>query len=360
MIALRARLLPALLALLLLAGCGDGQAASETVRDATDPRAGETYGAPATENVRVVPVVVEIRDLPRGWDGMRIAAISDFKLGRWIDNAEVAEVAIRRAAEARPDLVVLLGDFVDRGDQLGALERALAPLRGRPTFAVLGDGDSREDVGATPDSAEIRLVAVLQGAGVTLLRNARAPMVRGGDTAFIGGIEPFAVRRPEWRQAEILNSVAGSTVLLSHMPGILARTGVTQRTFPLVLAGNTGCGQVEPPGVVGLARLQNEILPGALLPGTDRAFRTGESTLLVTCGVGYSYIPVRVGAPPEVLLVTLRRIAPAGEPQTVETLVPDSLLRQFQVGDSVSADTADTAAPTAPVPPRAPAAAAEP
>ena len=329
--------------------CGDGEAAPGSGAAApAEPATPQVYGAAATENVRAVPLAVEVRDLPEGWDGMKIAAVSDFKLGRWHDNAAVAEAAVRRAVSSGADLVVLLGDFVESEDQLPALERALAPLQGRPAFAVLGDNDAREEPGATPDSAEIRLVETLRRAGVTVLRNERAPFARGGDTAFIGGVEPFTVRRPEWRQAEIFNSVAGSTVLLSHVPGVLARLPFAQRIFPLILAGDTGCGLVEPPGTVGLTRLRNEILPGALLPGTDRAFRVGRSTLAITCGVGYSYIPVRVGVPPEVLMVTLRRVSERRQRESAEPLVPDSLLQQFQVGDTAATDTAAPARPPRP------------
>lgn len=340
------RVATAVLLAALLAGCGGDSNVPERAQVAV-PRAAGTlpdsiYGAPATENVRVVPVEVEVRGLPEGWDGVRIAALSDFDLGRWRDNPAVAEAAVRAARDSGAELVALLGNYLTEDADTAALARVLAPLRGRPVLAVLGDADAREEPGAEPDSAEIRLRRTLRAAGVRVLQNERVPFVRGGDTAYIGGVEPFLVRRPDWRQAEIFGATAGSTVLLSHAPGVLARLAATERSVPLILAGGTGCGPAEPPGAVGLARLQRDILPGARMPQAERAFRVGQSTMLVTCGVGNSYIPARLGGAPEVLLVTLRRAGTADTDSVpVAPTVPDSLLQRFEVGDdSVPADTA--------------------
>lgn len=329
---------------LLLAACGNDDRTAEA-RAATHavPSAAtdSVYGASATENVRLVPADVELRDLPKGWDGMRVAVISDLELSRWAENPAVAEAAARTAAQSGADVIALIGDYVERGGDLAPLRRVLAPLRGRTVVAVLGDDDALQEPGSEPDSAEIRLREVFREAGVSVLDNERFPFARGGDTAYIAGVEPFVVRRPEWRQAEILSAVGGSTVLLSQAPGILARLAVARQQFPLIIAGDVGCGAVPPPTAISMARLRGEILPGAGLPQDDRAFRVGQSTMLVTCGVGTSYIPVRLGAPPEVLLVTLRRAGGTGEAadSTATPLVPDSLLKRFEVGDDADGDT---------------------
>lgn len=343
---IRRSALLSLVFLLPLPGCGDGGRVAEAgpARDAAGPSADSVYGAPAAANVRVVPAEVELRDLPAGWNGMRIAVLSDFELARWAENPAVAEAAVRAAIAADPDLIALLGDYTERGAELAPLRQVLAPLRGRSVVAVLGDDDPvRAEADPSPDSAEIALRAVFAEAGIRILDNERFPFAHGADTAFIAGIEPFLLQRPEWRQAEILGAVGGATVLLSHAPGVLARLRAAGRSFPLILAGDAGCGAVPPPDGVPLTRLRDEIVPSAGLPQDPRAFRVGQSTMLVTCGVGNSYVPVRLGAPPEVLLVTLRRagsIRESGDTVSVPT-VPDSLLRRFDVGeDSVPAGAA--------------------
>lgn len=329
------------LALLLpaaLAACGDDVAGGRTARiPASEPEEETLYGAPAAENLRVVPVEVEVPDLPEGWDGMRVAALSDFQLGLWEDNADVAAAAVRRAVQERPDLVVLLGDYVARGEQTAALNRVLAPLRGRLTMAVLGDRDKRDPEelqGGEADSTALAIVRTLQQNGVVVLSNERGRMVRGGDTAYVAGLDPYVARKPEWRQAEIFASIprAGSTPLvLSHMPA--AVYAAPDSTYPLMVAGHTFCGRMEVPGTPRLSWVNTELFPSPAhrIAGADRLYRVGGNGLFITCGVGYSFVPVRLGAPPEIALITLRRVGGAKK----ETDAPpranvDSLLQQYQ------------------------------
>jgi predicted MPP superfamily phosphohydrolase len=327
--------LPLLLAAAVLAGCGDRDERTARI-PATEASQAALYGAPAEENLRVVPLEVEVAKLPDGWNGMRIAAISDFNLGLWEGNARVAAAAVRTALAQRPDVVVLLGDYVARDGHLPTLERILAPLRGRLTLAVLGDRDKREEgeLQGAPDSAAIRLVQTLQRSGVVVLQNERGRVVRGGDTAYIAGLDPYVARKPAWRQAEIFASIprAGSTpVLLSHMPA--AVYAAPDSTYPLVLSGHTFCGRVEVPGTPRLSWVNTELFPSPTvrIPGAERLYRVDGNGLFVTCGVGYGFVPVRLGAPPEVALITLRKVGTDTEKaDTTRRPSVDSLLQQYQ------------------------------
>ncbi|HEX2091604.1 MAG TPA: metallophosphoesterase [Longimicrobiaceae bacterium] len=339
-------LLPAVLA--LIAGCGDrAEAPARTA--ATEP-AGETlYGATGAENLRVVPLEVEVQGLPAGWNGIRIAAISDFQLGLWEDNGRVAGEAVRRAVSLRPDLILLLGDYIARGDQFEVLNRVLAPLRGRPVMAILGDRDQmdEEELQGRPDSTAIRIVQTLKQNGVIVLWNERGRLVRGGDTAYIAGVEPYLARRPPWRQAEIFASIprTGATpILMSHMPaGALA---APDSSYGLVLSGHTFCGRIEVPGTPRLSWVNTEVFPAGPIPGTGRLYRVKGNGLFITCGVGYTFVPVRIGSPPEVALVTLRRPV-AGEPEQgpdTSSASIDSLIQVYQRRDTTR--RADTTAAT--------------
>ncbi|MBA4157464.1 MAG: hypothetical protein H0X65_08305 [Gemmatimonadetes bacterium] len=314
-----------LLLLTALPGCRRGSdAAVEPVTPAmeapTDPWAAlppdSLYGATAVENLRLVPAELELRGVPRGWDGMRIAAISDLQLGLWDDNGRVAEAAIRLAVDANPDIIVLLGDYLAVGQNVGLLDRVLAPLQGRAAVAVLGDRDLRSDTLAS------RIQMTLRGHGVTVLRNGVAAFARGGDTAFIAGVDPGFGGLGALEQAEAFATLppgAATPVLLSHLPEALV--GAAAERYPLILAGHTFCGQVEIPGTPRLATLQTETLALAHLARTERLFRSNGNTLLMTCGTGYSFIPIRFGAAPEVVLVTLLRL-PDPPAEGTETELP--------------------------------------
>lgn len=344
-------LFPALLLAALAAGCGDRLEEPEATLVEQGPSADSLYGASTAENLRVVPVEVEVPGLPEGWDGMRVAAISDFNLGLWGDNALVAEAAVRRAASLRPDLVVLLGDYVARPSGLAELPRVLAPLRGLTVMAVMGDRDQRDpgESQGEPDSAAIRIRQVLQQSGVIVLDNERGRLVRGGDTAYVAGIDPYVPRRPEWRQAEIFGAIprSGSTpLLLSHSPaGVLA---APDSAYALVVAGNTFCGRVEVPGTPRLSWVNTTQLPGNRIAGTERLYRVDGNGLFITCGVGYGFVPVRLGAPPEIALITLRRpvsAEPAASPDSSNAAL-DSLLQVYEARADSGARRDSTASAT--------------
>jgi hypothetical protein len=183
-----------------------------------------------------------------------------------------------------------------------------------------------------------------------VLDNERGRMVLNGDTAYVAGIDPYVPRRPEWRQAEIFAAIprTGSTpLLLSHSPGgVIA---APDSTYPLVLAGNTFCGRVEVPGSARLSWVNTTLLPTSRVRGTERLYRVGGNGLFITCGTGYGFVPVRLGSPPEVALVTLRRpvtAEPTVSPDSSNAAL-DSLLQVYQArADSgMRRDSAATATP---------------
>ena len=312
-----------------------------------DPRA--IYGATGADNIRIVPVEIEVADLPGGWNGMKIAALSDFHLGLWPDNERVAAAAVRRALAQNPDVVVLLGDYVARGGDYAALDRVLAPLKGKPVFAVLGHTDEDDDPGERPDSAQILTTRALQRNGVRVLRNNRAPFGRNGDTAYIGGVEPFTPRRPLWRQAEIYSGIPGgrTPLLLAHFPA----TGLSLPTdkYAAVITGHTFCGRVEVPGTPRLSWVNTTLYPGTPNPDSRRIYRVRGSTLFITCGVGYGFVPVRFGYPPEVAMVTLRGFSSKAKADSAAAPPPeanvDSIIQSYQRRDTVPTDTTGAAEP---------------
>ena len=282
------------------------------------------YGATAAENVRITAVEMDLLGIPPGWEGMRIAAISDLQLGLWSGNEAVAEAAVATALASEPDIVVLLGDYIAAGSELPRLARILAPLREKLTFAVLGDRD------ILTDSLAAQVTRTLQSVGVRVLRNSALPMARGGDTALIAGASPDLIRETVPGQQWILSQIGIGRpmgILLAHNPIVAAQAG--GRRYPAALAGNTFCGSVEVPGTPRLSWLNSEALPGATVEGAERLYRLGNMVLFVTCGTGYGFVPIRFGAPPEVALITLHSVLPS-DPASADTVVVDTLIEQYE------------------------------
>lgn len=299
------------------------------------------YGAGPVENLHTLPVDLDLLGIPLTWEGMRIAVISDLQLGLWRENADVASAAVRTALAANPDLVVLLGDYLAIGGDPAELTSVLAPLRGHPVLAVLGDRDARSD------SLAASITRTLSAQGIRVLSNSSVPWVFHGDTALIAGTDPRLALAPEGDQEWILSQLGVGTrlgLLLTHDPMLAART--RKGRFPGVLAGNTFCGSVTVPGTPRLSWLDGTALPGAAVPGQSRFFRFGTTVMFVTCGTGYGFIPVRFGAPPEVALVTLHPVAQgsaaaaAGSTPKADSASMDTLLRHYQADSTTAIDTA--------------------
>lgn len=332
--------LATLIAILTLSGCGEDAPASEE-GVAAAPTAGtafaaipreQLYGASTAENLWMPRYELEVPSLPSGWNGVRIAILSDFHLGYWAENQAVVGEAIQRAAESGADFIALLGDYVDGSDDLPALRQVLAPLQGKHTVAVLGDRDVRSD------SLAASIVSVLEESGVVVLRNSAMGIELGGDTAWVAGLDPDVLNDGFATQQYILATLGhtGRTpILLSHVPALATRA--PQGRFPIVLSGNTFCGSVEVPIAPRLSWLATEALPGGAVEGIEKAFRVQGGDVLVSCGLGFGFVPVRFGAAPEVPMLTLRTGAMAVDSVAPDLgAVADSLIRSYQTSPSDS------------------------
>jgi predicted MPP superfamily phosphohydrolase len=241
--------------------------------------------------------------------GTEVAVLSDLQVGMWWANTGMVERAVRRAVDARPDVVLLGGDLVYSTSPgvarqvdtvLGLLEPLLAA--DVPTYAVLGNHDLA--AGAADE-----LTAALEDAGIPVLTNesVAVPGGSGPDGLYVVGLGPAL--RDVADAGEALDDVpAGAArVVLAHNPTVFP--DLPPGSAPLAVAGHTHCGQVVLPGTplsyLGLSAEEARVAEGWAPEGYGQP----GNRLFVTCGLGFSHLPVRINAPPELVLFELR---PAG------------------------------------------------
>lgn len=255
-----------------------------TVGSAT---AGLTYGA-AYERHRIgmTSATLPVSGLPPALDGLRISLITDIHHSRIVPAADVVQ-AIDLAMSARPDLIVLGGDYVTFGDRdfVGPVAELLGSLQApHGVFAVLGNHDDDRD-----------MPAALTGKGFVVLKDQRTQLSIRGETLTLAGIR-FWTRRAE-NIARILRGAEGTLLLLAHDPRRLVEAASLK--VPAVLSGHTHGGQIVLPGVGVIARRSFPVWSGL--------GQQGDTSIFVSRGVGTIYVPVRINCPPEVALLTLRR-----------------------------------------------------
>jgi len=229
--------------------------------------------------------------------GLRIAVISDLHAGApYIDAAKIDRI-VAMTNGAKPDLVLLTGDFVITGVLGGhhmPIKTIVAHLEGLHAplgvYAVQGNHDRDEN----PDV----IAQALRGAGIPDMENTHLMLPAPRQAIALVGIGDRASHGAE--PARALSGVTGPALCFTHSPDIFPRLpGVCA----LTIAGHTHGGQISlpllgRPAMFEASRYGQKYAIGIIHDGTK--------TLFVSSGIGTSWLPLRFGVPPEVSLLTLQ------------------------------------------------------
>jgi uncharacterized protein len=242
--------------------------------------------------------------------GTEVAVVSDWQIGAFFDNDGMVERSVDTILAADPDVVLLGGDFV-YGDDSGAdvqVERVLELARplaasGVPTFAVLGNHDHAAGM------AE-ELTRALEGVGIPVLQNEALPVPGsgGGDPAsrlHVVGVGPVWPGLADVDAALADVPDGAPRVVLTHNPSVFPE--LPAGSAPLTVAGHTHCGQIAVPGLPGWSYIEltepGEVVADGWAPESHGA---AGNRLFVTCGIGFSVVPARISAPPQVAFFDLQ------------------------------------------------------
>jgi uncharacterized protein len=280
-----------------------------------------TYGFAAGRlRYTIERVDVPVANLPPELDGLRIAQLSDIHIGDYMPPLEIAR-AVAMANDLQPDISFVTGDFVSsEGDPLDACITELSRLRA--PLGVWGCNGNHEIYAGVEDEAE----RLFREKGMRLLRAQSAVVEHNGARFNLLGVDyqrdhmvSGEHTRPELMLGEIETLIRRDmpNVLLSHNPNSFRRAAALG--IELSLAGHTHGGQVKFEIVdhsVSPARLITPFVAGLYhLPMNGNAGPAPEiktnglqrAALYVNRGLGTFGFPVRLGVPPEITLLTLRR-----------------------------------------------------
>jgi uncharacterized protein len=241
---------------------------------------------------RLVRRTLTIPGLPAALHGFRLVHLTDVHCGPWTPAARVRRW-VRRINALDADLVAVTGDLISTGsDYVPAVSEALGGLRARAgVYACMGNHDYFTDGEA--------FVRVLDGAGLTVLRNRGSLIERAGARLYVAGVDDTWTNRADVEAALRARPPEVPTLLLAHDPLLFLEAAA--HGVELTLSGHTHGGQFAVPGLarkLNLARLAS--------PFTTGLYRAGRSLLYVSRGAGTTGPPIRLGAPAEIALLTLR------------------------------------------------------
>ena len=262
------------------------------------------WGATAERTtIRVTRTEVCSERLPAGLDGFRIAQITDTHLGTVVR----PEAELRRLVDSvnslRPDLIVFCGDLVNiRSSELDARARQLLGGLRAPygVVSVTGNHDAglyiKDTVAQSPAASLAEVIARQRAMGWNVLEDTTVYLRRGGDSISLTGLSFDPALRHMRHDPDSLYNI--TAVHIPQLWGQIADAGYGD----LTLAGHVHSMQMK------LRLFGRAFSPAQLLyTRWSGRYDEGGRTLYINDGTGYVVFPMRLGAYPEITLITLRR-----------------------------------------------------
>jgi predicted MPP superfamily phosphohydrolase len=236
---------------------------------------------------------VEVLTLPFGCN-VKAVQLTDIHAGVFM-TTDMMRRYVDQVIAMQPDILLLTGDYISNSTVFfpgfaAEMGRVRTPLG---TFATLGNHENWH-------GERTYYQDVLKRHGIVLLQNESRLFRAGRDRFALAGIDDLRSGDPDLTAALAGIPTRTPTILLSHRPEIFPEAA--RRGVDLTLAGHYHGGQVKislPGGDLSLAHLRT--------PYPEGLYRIGESRLYVSRGIGTTFTPVRLNAPPE---VTLFRLGP--------------------------------------------------
>ena len=244
---------------------------------------------------------------------LRVAVLADFHVGEpFMPLDRIAEIVDTTNA-LKPDLILMLGDYpagpsvTSRKIPLPDFARVVAGLRAPlGVYSILGNHDWWDDKAAQARrDGPVEAQRALETVGIPVMENEALRLVKDGKPFWIAGVGdqiPFLHDDDGGGRDDLPGTLAKVTdsapvLLMIHEPDLFLH--VPDRVA-LTLAGHTHGGQVRIFGyspAMAAVHGRNEFAYGHVV-------RKGRH-MIVSGGFGVSRIPVRLGVPPEIVLLTL-------------------------------------------------------
>ena len=260
------------------------------------------------QHFQVKEVTIESKDIPQEFNGYRIVQLADIHAGSWANNTAPMQKAVNIINNLQPDLIVFTGDLVNNlASELDAFIPVFSQLKARQgVYSVLGNHDYSTYIQwDTPQQQEAQLdslKAKQAQMGWTLLNNRHVKLYQQNDSIALIGVENSG--RPPFPDHAQLNEAMQGTegmfqILLSHDPSHWRREVLPHTDIQLTLSGHTHAMQTK---LFGFTPAQ------FVYPENDGLYQEGDQMLYVNIGLGHLLYPIRLGAWPEITLLTLKAL----------------------------------------------------
>ena len=233
------------------------------------------------------------RDVPEAFEGFRIAFISDLHYKSLFKEKDLSSL-VRLLNAQRADVLLMGGDYQEGCAYVPELFAALAQVK-TPlgTYGVMGNNDY--------ERCHDEIVREMERYGMRVLEHKVDTLRRNGGQILLAGVRnPFDLAN-NGQSPTLALSPDDFVIMLVHTPDYVEDVSVANTD--LALAGHTHGGQVR---IFGYAPIIPSQYGSRFLTGLK--YNSAKMPLIVTNGIGTSNKNIRIGAPSEIVIITLHRL----------------------------------------------------
>ena len=270
------------------------------------PPAAILYGSIIERNTfRIKEIELAYENLPEGFKDYRMVHISDIHARSFSKREKSLLRAVDKINALDPDMIAFTGDLITMTpDELDNISAALSSLKARDgVFSVLGNHDycMYSDMSQEEKQKCLEELISKEGEmGWDLILNEHRIIRKGKDSIAVIGVENTSPSRHFPSKGDLNKASEGTEgmfrILLSHDP-MHWEAEVIGKDYPLTLSGHTHAMQVS---FFGWS-------PSSLIFKQHKGLYTeGNQSIYVNKGLGETIFPARIGARPEITLITLK------------------------------------------------------
>ena len=264
------------------------------------------YGSLIERNTfRVKKIELAYENLPEGFRDYRIVHISDIHARSFSKREKSLQRAVDKINALDPDMIAFTGDLITMTpDELDPISAVLSSMKARDgVFSVLGNHDycMYSDMSQTEKQKCLEdLIIKEREMGWDLILNEHRIIRKGKDSIAVIGVENTSPSRHFPSRGDLDKASEGTEgmfrLLLSHDP-MHWEAEIIGKDYPLTLSGHTHAMQVS---IFGWS-------PSSLIFKQHKGLYTeGNQSIYVNKGLGETIFPARIGAIPEITLITLK------------------------------------------------------
>lgn len=266
------------------------------------------YGAFIERNqtqTNCVDIISE--NVPQTFDGYKIVHISDMHLLSFIGREDALTRIVEKINAQQPDAILFTGDIVTQNSsEFNTTKDILARLHARDgVYSILGNHDY--SFYNRWESEELRkkdadaIVAQQRAFGWNLLLNENRNIIRDTDTISIIGVENTSLKHKFRSFGNLTKATQGANgqfkILMTHDPSHWRAEVLPKTDIDLTLWGHTHAMQSTLFGWSIISFIYKEFMG---------LYSEGNRHLYVNIGLGETMFPFRVGAKPEITVITLK------------------------------------------------------